>query len=40
VIRTPMLDTLRRYKDSVTRTESFVVGLAVAFVLLGAIVWP
>lgn len=30
---------LEDYTDIVTRTESFVVGLALAFVLFGAIVW-
>lgn len=35
----PMLATLRRHRDTVSRTQSFAVGLAVVFVIFASIVW-
>ena len=34
-----MMATLRRHRDTVSRSTSFAVGLAVVFVLFGAVVW-
>jgi hypothetical protein len=35
----PMIETLRRHRDSVTRSHSFAAGLAIAFVLFASVVW-
>ena len=37
--RAPLLATLCRHRDTVSRSTSFAVGLAVVFTLLGAVVW-